>query len=109
MLEYRPDKFIRTFEIYKGVQFWEWLNQPQIITIMKTACYLRRPAVEAIAPLLEQAFETEVHRVKVRQMIGHMVRQILESEGYHLHRANVRINSRDNPFLFGSAYTRFAA
>ncbi|WP_069299596.1 hypothetical protein [Neptunicoccus sediminis] len=109
MLEYRPDKFIRTYEAYNGARYWAWLIQPHVLTIMETACYLRRPAVEAIAPLLEREFGADLQRVKLRQMIGHMVRQILEAEGYHLHRANVRINSRDNPFHFGSAYTRIAA
>lgn len=109
MLEYRPDKFAKTYAVCNGARFWAWLNQPHILTIMETACYLRRPAVEAVAPLLEQAFASDIRRVRVRQMIGHMVRQILEAQGYHLHRANVRISRGNNPFHFGSAYTRSAA
>ncbi len=109
MNPYRPDKFAHTYLIYDGHQFWTWLHQANILLIMETASYLRRPAIEGISPLLEEAFPNMLHRVKLRQMIGHMVRQILEARGYHLDRANVRIRLSGNVFRYGSAYQKSAA
>lgn len=109
MTDYRPDKFAYTYFVNDGHQFWTWLHQDHVLLIMETASYLRRPAIEAISPLLEDAFPEFLKSVKVRQMIGHMVRQILEARGYHLDRANVRIKRSGNAFRYGSAYRKMAA
>lgn len=106
MQNYRPDKFEKVFANFEGAQFWEWLNQDDVVAMMQTASYLRRPAVEPLSPLLQNAFGPLISVVKVRQMVGHMVRQILEARGYHLDRSNVRISRKANIFNFGSAYTK---
>ena len=105
---YRPDKFATAFEHLDGAALWEWLHQDHVVLMMETASYLKRPAVEAISPVLEPAFPKVLTSVKLRQMIGHMVRQILESRGYHLDRSNVRIKHKGNLFHFGSAYAKAA-
>lgn len=107
-LPYRPDKFATAFNEMNGAAFWAWLHQDHIILMMETACYLRRPAIEAISPTLKVAFPQVRGSVKLRQMVGHMVRQILEERGYHLDRANVRIKHGGNLFNFGSAYKKAA-
>lgn len=103
---YRPDKFANTFDHLDGQSLWVWLHQDHIILIMETACFLRRPAIEALSPLLKKQCPKVVKSVKLRQMIGHMVRQILEYRGYHLDRSNVRIKQKGNLFHFGSAYVK---
>lgn len=105
---YRPDKFANTFNHLDGPALWNWLHQDHIILMMETASYLRRPAIEAISPHIEQAFPKVLTSIKLRQMIGHMVRQILQSRGYHLDRSNVRIKQGGNLFHFGSAYAKAA-
>lgn len=105
---YRPDKFAKTYEHFNGADLWDWLQQDHIILMMETASYLRRPAIEAISPHLKDTFPKVLRSVSLRQMVGHMVRQILEHRGYHLHRANVRIKHANNLFNFGSAYTKAA-
>ena len=103
---YRPDKFDAIFTKFNGPAFWAWLHRTDVIAMMETASYLRRPAVEPLSPLLKEDFGHQVEPVKVRQMIGHMVRQVLETRGYHLDRSNVRITRPGNIFHFGSAYAR---
>jgi hypothetical protein len=103
---YRTDKFEKTYHTSNGSDLWEWLNREAIVAIMETASYLRRPAIEPLSPLLAGAFGEALHSVKVRQMIGHMTRQVLEARGYHLDRANVRISRPGNVFHFGSAYSK---
>lgn len=105
---YRPDKFASTYDHLNGAQLWDWLHQDHIVLMMETASYLHRPATETLSPLLTQAFPKVVTSVKLRQMVGHMVRQVLETRGYHLDRANVRIKHNSNLFHFGSAYAKAA-
>jgi len=71
---------------------------------MEVASYLRRPAVEALSPHLLARFGTLIRSNTMKQMIGHMVRQVLEGRGYRLDRNNVRIRRPDNIFFSGSAY-----
>ena len=40
----------------------------------------------------------------MKQMTGHMVRQIMEQNGYRLERSNVKIPRRDNMFSFAARY-----
>jgi hypothetical protein len=102
---YRPDKFANTYTHHAGEKIWYWLNQDSAIAMMQTASYLRRPAIEALSPHLKRDFAAEISITAVRRMVGHMVRQILETQGYRLNRANVRITGKDNVFAFGSAYS----
>ncbi|MEM7439461.1 MAG: hypothetical protein AAF393_07680 [Pseudomonadota bacterium] len=103
-LSYRPDRFGKTFRAFDGLALWHWLQQPENITIMTTASFLHRPAVEPLAPRLADRFPAVMHIHSVRQMIGHMVRQIMQEQGYHLDRSNVKIDRRDSLFRRGSTY-----
>ena len=91
MLTYRPDKFSRAFRHPAALPIWHWLQSEQSLVIMETASLLRRPAVEALAPRLSRRFPVLARSHTLRQMTGHMVRQIMEHHGYHLDRPNVRI------------------
>ena len=108
MNDYRPDKFNSIFTRFDGARLWAWLHRAEVVAMMETASYLRRPAVEPLSPLLEQEFADQIAMVKVRQMVGHMIRQILEPRGYMLDRSNVQINRDGNLFNFGSSYRRLA-
>lgn len=103
---YRPDRFESVFHKFGGNRIWQFLNQDNVIVIMETASYLRRPAIEPLSPLLRLEFSEQLGVTQVRQMIGHMVRQVLENRGYHLDRANVKISRPENVFHFGSAYVK---
>ena len=104
MLTYRPDSFDKTYVHHNGAGLWRWLQSDEAVAQMETASYLRRPAVEPLSPQLKRLFADQIHSLKARQMIGHMVRQILEARGYHLSRAKVKISRKGNVFGFGSAY-----
>lgn len=104
MKPYRPDQFATLAATPLGQQLWQWLHDPAHVQIMEVASYLRRPAVEALSPFLVAAFGPEIGRRTTKQMIGHMIRQVLEHRGYHLDRNNVRIHRPGNVFFSGSAY-----
>ena len=104
MPAYRPDKFLTSFEKLDGAAAWKFLHQKDTLITLQTAVILRRPGVEAIAPALKAAFPNHARKLKFRQMIGHMIRQIMEAKGFTLKRANVRIGHRNALFQYGSVY-----
>lgn len=101
---YRPDRFASTYQAEDGAALWAFLNRDINVTRMQTASYLARPAIEPVAPFLLDAFDARITQLRVKQMIGHMVRQIMEKRGYRLQQSNVRITRRGNIFSSGSRY-----
>ena len=103
---YRPDKFSNTFKDEGGQAIWDFLNEPENVLRMTTASYLARPAVEPLSPALLQRFGPSIKRDRLKQMIGHIVRQVLEARGYRLDRSNVKISRNGNVFASGSRYVK---
>lgn len=104
MTQYRPDKFAQIYHHANGPALWAFLHRPDNLLRMETACYLRRPAVEPLGPILMAEFGASVGQTRIKQMIGHMVRQILEVKGYRLQHSAVRITRHGNLFFSGSRY-----
>jgi hypothetical protein len=103
-MRYRAEKFASLSDTDVGRRLWAFLTRPETIARLATATELGRPAVEGIEePLLEE-FGDEVMADRVRQMIGHMVRQVMEAEGFVLDQAEVKI--RSVPFAKAARYTR---
>ncbi len=101
---YRPDKFKSTYETENGKAIWDFLMDATNVTRMETATYLSRPAIEPLSPFLLAKFGPSVRRNRIKQMMGHMVRQIMEHRGFHLQQGNVRIKRRGNIFVSASRY-----
>ncbi|MFI5020556.1 MAG: hypothetical protein ACHQRJ_02735 [Alphaproteobacteria bacterium] len=88
-----------------GKTLWQFLNEHDNVIRMETATYLERPAVQPLSPGLLVRFGDEVRQDRVKQMIGRMVRQIMEPRGYHIDRQNVRIPATgDQMFASGTRY-----
>jgi hypothetical protein len=60
---------------------------------METASELGRPAVEPLSRLLLKKFGKQIRNDRVKQMIGHMTRQVMESEGFSLHTQNLNVRT----------------
>lgn len=105
MLVYQAARFSSTFEEQNGSKIWSFLNRTENIIRMETATYLERPAAEALSPHLLHEFGPSIKEHRLKQMVGHMVRQVLEHRGYRVDRNNVRITREGN--IFASA-TRYA-
>lgn len=104
MQEYMPARFSSTFVAEQGADIWSFLNKAENLVRMETATYLSRPAAEPLSPFLLSKFGPQVGKDRVKQMIGHMIRQILEARGYHLDRSNVRITTEGNMFTSATRY-----
>lgn len=104
-MTYTPGHFSSTFKDHSGQAIWEFLRKEDNLVRMETATYLSRPAAEALSPQLLQTFGERVKADRVKQMVGHMIRQILESKGYRLDQTSVRISRPGNIFSSAARYT----
>ena len=104
MLKYEPSRFVSTYEKENGRELWKFLNEPENVIRMETATYLSRPAVEPLSPFLLSGFGDRIREDRMKQMTGHMVRQVLESRGYRVDRNNVRITRNGNIFTSATRY-----
>ena len=105
MSDYNPGSFGDVAGTEMGQRLWAFLNERDNIVRMETATFLGRPAVEPLSPFLLREFGNEVQHHRVKQCLGHMVRQILEARGYALHRQHVPVGGI-NMFASASRYRR---
>ena len=104
-MKYEPRNFSDLFALPMGGELWSYLQRPALILAMEVATKLHRPAVEAIGEDLIREFGDSVRERRIKQMIGHMVRQLLESRGYALDAQRVLVRF-DELFSTGSRYRR---
>lgn len=94
-LTYDPSKFIELYKTGFGRELWEFLCEPENIIRAETAVDLRRTCVEALERPLNEKFKGQFQDIidedkvkgtqkflRFKQMIGHMVGQIMLSKGF---------------------------
>lgn len=104
MYTYRPEKFTSLYESDLGQRIWAFLTRPENVARLETASELGKPAVEGIEEQLLEAFREDVLADRVKQMVGHMVRQILEQRDWVLDQSDVKVQSV--PFIKAARYRR---
>jgi hypothetical protein len=72
---------------------------------METATFLERAAVEPLTPGLVRHFGPEIAQDRLKQMIGHMTRQVMVALGYEIDRQGLRI-TRESLFTSATRYRR---
>jgi len=98
-MEYDAWKFVQLAESDFGKKLWKFLNERETFIRMETATRLKRPAVEGIAEELLIKFNKEIKNLnnsdylRIKQMIGHMVKQVMASHDYLVFMKNVRVIS----------------
>jgi uncharacterized protein YneF (UPF0154 family) len=104
-MKYNAGRYISTFENEDGAAIWAFLTSKENMIRMETAAYLSRPAIEPMSAFLVEQFGSRVSNDRIKQMMGHMVRQIMEQRGYRLQQGNVKIASHNNIFSRASRYS----
>ena len=104
MFAYNPEKFASLYETHLGQRIWTCLTRPENVARLETASQLSKPAVEGIEEQLLEEFREEILADRVKQMVGHMVRQILEQRDWVLDQSDVKVQSV--PFSKASRYRR---
>ncbi|MHB9446444.1 hypothetical protein ACYG9R_06685 [Mesorhizobium sp. RSR565B] len=102
-LRYVPQNFRDLAETDLGKELWSFLKRSDNLIRMETATLLDRAAVEPLAAGLVAEFGEEVADDRVKQMIGHMVRQVMAALGYKPDRSALRI-TRPSLFTSGTTY-----
>jgi hypothetical protein len=94
MLTYNPETFANLYATDLGQSLWRFLNEDSTVAIMKTAIRLGRPPVEGIEDPLLERFEDDEDLIadRTKQMIGHMVKQIMTAHGYAIDQQNVKVS-----------------
>ncbi|QFU21583.1 hypothetical protein FM038_005080 [Shewanella eurypsychrophilus] len=77
-------------------QIWKILTLPESIVKVKVATYLRRPALEALTPELQnldvfQPTTDKKRRDQYKQMCGNFMSKIMEIEGYKIKQKGVKL------------------
>lgn len=101
---YNPGTFAQSFAEQRGQRLWAKLNTPEYISCLETATALHQPAVKGVEEPLLRDFGIDVMEHRFKQMIGHMVRQVMERNGYEVDQQKVKIDSI--PFYAGTRYKR---
>lgn len=86
-----------------GARLWAYLNKNVTIAYLERAIELDRPALVGMGWRLIERFGEEVKNDVVKQAIGAMVRQILESRGHQFMKGNVAFRN-DVLFASGAKY-----
>lgn len=102
--DYDAGTFQSLAETGLGRRLWQFLNEELTVARLETATDLARPAVMGIEEPLLHRFRDAVLDDRTRQMIGHMVRQVMEGRGYRIERRDVTIGSA--LFSKGTRYGR---
>jgi len=100
---YDPGTFSDLASTKAGRRLWEFLNGAESVIRMETATFLRRPAVEPLAPFLLEEFGDDIRADRWKQLVGHMTRQVMKRLGYRLDAQGIRIR-RGGLFTSGSRY-----
>lgn len=102
-LAYDPQNFRDLYETEVGQELWAFMKRPDNVVRMQTATYLDRAAVEPLAPGLLRLFGPEIAQDRLKQMIGHMARQVMEANGRPLEQPGMRI-TRASIFTTAARY-----
>lgn len=105
MRAYDSGVFSNLYVTEIGSALWTYLNSPEAVAMMKAAAALDRPAVEALEEPLMERFGPRIMERRVKQMCGHMVRQVMEAEGYRVGVQNTKITN-GAPFSRGTKYRK---
>jgi len=82
-LEYQPQNFRDLYDSELGKEIWSFIRRRENVVRMETATFLERAAVEPLARGLLTEFGPDVGEDRIKQMIGHMARQIHPTVSYH--------------------------
>lgn len=104
MLDYRPAKFANDYATPEGQKLWAVLNREDNIVRMVTASDLGQPALKPLEDILLSEIGDVITDDRMKQMAGHMVRQIMEDQGFEHDVDGIKLASA--PFYKASRYRR---
>jgi hypothetical protein len=80
--DYNPGRFGSLANTAFGRKLWAFVTDDETLKAMEVASDLGQPAVAGIEEALLRQFKDEVLGNRIKQLIGHMVRQAMEFRGF---------------------------
>jgi hypothetical protein len=102
--DYDAARFAKEANTPLGREIFAFLASEVAVDAMEVASDLGSPAVAGIEEKLLKKFGDKVMPDRIKQMIGHMVRQIMEDEGFVVDQGDMKMGSI--PFSKGTRYKR---
>jgi hypothetical protein len=104
---FQPRSYTDISSKQESIDLWRYLNKPESKIKMATASDLGRPALEALASELLDAFphcftDTYPNLNRFKQMAGAMTKQVMDALGYEWERDNIPLSGA--PFSRASRY-----
>lgn len=116
--EYKPKVFSDIFndETENGLvgkEIWNFLNTEEIWWRLELTTQLEHPAVEGIGDKLIEKFSDVLikdnpKRDRYKQMIGHMVKVIMNEHGYVIWQKGVKCRKKKELFVLATKYCKEA-
>jgi hypothetical protein len=101
-LQYKSGHFsIKSPNVEKAL--WSFMLWDENVIRMEAVTAVGRPAVEALSGPLVREFGHNISHSSIKQMVGHMARQIMEALEYEVDRCRVRI-TRPGLFTTGMSF-----
>ena len=104
-LAYQAQNFSDLYDTDLGRDIWDFMKDHDNLIRMQTATFLERAAVEPLGPGLLLRYGPDIAQDRLKQMIGHMARQIMLAMGYELDTKGLRI-TRPSVFTTATRYRR---
>lgn len=95
MKDFEAGSFTDVANTPLAATLWRFLHEDTSIACLETSTYLQRPAIEGLQPRLLAEFGDEIKADRIKQMTGRMVKQVMESLGYHLEQPDIDIQNKD--------------
>lgn len=104
-MDYQAGSFSDVYNTELGKDVWDYLNDDRIKSKMQLATDLGFPAVEGVGNDLFYKFPSVYRNDRYKQMIGHMIKQIMESLGYSHYKKNIKC-TKQRLYSNGSVYQK---
>jgi hypothetical protein len=82
MLKYEPRQFRDVWTRASSKRMWKYLTSHDALIRMDVAVEIKRAPYEGVASPFESEFGHLLDDQRVKQMVGHMIRQIMTFHGY---------------------------
>ena len=106
MTTYEPKGFRDIFDSPLGQNIWKYLNSIEGINRMILTSELGHPAAEGIGDKLIEQFGEDVKIDRIKQATGHMIKNVMENNGFVHKQKSVSCRKKTEVFVFASRYER---
>lgn len=106
MEAYNPQSFKDVFDSILGQNILNYLISEDAKVRLVLTSQLGHPAAEGIGDVLLDQFGDEVRTDRVKQAIGHMIRYVMEGNGYHLAQRSVKCRRKTELFVYATRYEK---